>query len=147
MANRDAKILTEMMQADGFHEKFLPSDWRYYSEKRRASEHDLNETELKPYFQLDQMIKASFHCAKKLFNLDFHQIDAPMYHPDVRAWEVTRENKHIAIFIGDYFARPSKRSGAWCSRFRGQSSLDKIQRPITVNVCNFAKAPKGRSAY
>jgi peptidyl-dipeptidase Dcp len=144
MANRDAKILTEMMQADGFHEKFLPSDWRYYSEKRRASEHDLNETELKPYFQLDQMIKASFHCAKKLFNLDFHQIDAPMYHPDVRAWEVTRENKHIAIFIGDYFARPSKRSGAWCSRFRGQSSMDKIQRPITVNVCNFAKAPKGQ---
>jgi len=144
MANRDAKILTEMMQADGFHEKFLPSDWRYYSEKRRASEHDLNETELKPYFQLDQMIKASFHCAKKLFNLDFHQIDAPMYHPDVRVWEVTRENKHIAIFIGDYFARPSKRSGAWCSRFRGQSSMDKIQRPITVNVCNFAKAPKGQ---
>ena len=144
MANRDAKILTEMMQADGFHEKFLPSDWRYYSEKRRASEHDLDETELKPYFQLDQMIKASFDCAKKLFNLDFHQIDAPMYHPDVRAWEVTRENKHIAIFIGDYFARPSKRSGAWCSRFRGQSSLDKIQRPITVNVCNFAKAPKGQ---
>lgn len=143
IANRDAKILTEMMQADGFHEKFLPSDWRYYSEKRRASEHNLNETELKPYFQLNQMIKASFHCAKKLFNLDFRQIDAPMYHPDVMAWEVTRENQHIAIFIGDYFARPSKRSGAWCSRFRGQSSMDKDQRPITVNVCNFAKAPEG----
>ena len=144
IANRDAKILTEMMQADGFHEKFLPSDWRYYSEKRRASEHNLNETELKPYFQLNQMIKASFHCAKKLFNLDFRQIDAPMYHSDVMAWEVTRENKHIAIFIGDYFARPSKRSGAWCSRFRGQSSMDKDQRPITVNVCNFAKAPEGQ---
>ena len=144
MANRDAKILTEMMKTDGFDEKFLPSDWRYYSEKRRVAEHDLNETELKPYFQLNQMIKASFHCAKKLFNLDFRQIDAPMYHPDVMAWEVTRENKHIAIFIGDYFARPSKRSGAWCSRFRGQSSMDKDQRPITVNVCNFAKAPEGQ---
>ena len=115
-----------------------------YSEKRRVAEHDLNETELKPYFQLNQMIKASFHCAKKLFNLDFRRIDAPMYHPDVMAWEVTRENKHIAIFIGDYFARPSKRSGAWCSRFRGQSSMDKDQRPITVNVCNFAKAPEGQ---
>ena len=144
MANRDAKILTEMMKTDGFDEKFLPSDWRYYSEKRRVAEHDLNETELKPYFQLNQMIKASFHCAKKLFNLDFRRIDAPMYHPDVMAWEVTRENKHIAIFIGDYFARPSKRSGAWCSRFRGQSSMDKDQRPITVNVCNFAKAPEGQ---
>jgi len=144
MANRDAKILTEMMKTDGFDEKFLPSDWRYYSEKRRVAEHDLNETELKPYFQLNQMIKASFHCAKKLFNLDFRQIDTPMYHPDVMAWEVTRENKHIAIFIGDYFARPSKRSGAWCSRFRGQSSMDKDQRPITVNVCNFAKAPEGQ---
>jgi len=144
MANRDAKILTEMMKTDGFDEKFLPSDWRYYSEKKRVAEHDLNETELKPYFQLNQMIKASFHCAKKLFNLDFRRIDAPMYHPDVMAWEVTRENKHIAIFIGDYFARPSKRSGAWCSRFRGQSSMDKDQRPITVNVCNFAKAPEGQ---
>ena len=144
MANRDAKILTEMMKTDGFDEKFLPSDWRYYSEKRRVAEHDLNETELKPYFQLNQMIKASFHCAKKLFNLDFRRIDAPMYHPDVMAWEVTRENKHIAIFIGDYFARPSKRSGAWCSRFRSQSSMDKDQRPITVNVCNFAKAPEGQ---
>jgi peptidyl-dipeptidase Dcp len=144
MANRDAKILTEMMKTDGFDEKFLPSDWRYYSEKRRVAEHDLNETELKPYFQLNQMIKASFHCAKKLFNLDFRQIDAPMYHSDVMAWEVTRENKHIAIFIGDYFARPSKRSGAWCSRFRSQSSMDKDQRPITVNVCNFAKAPEGQ---
>ncbi|MDC0121494.1 M3 family metallopeptidase [Amylibacter sp.] len=144
MANRDAKILTEMMKTDGFDEKFLPSDWRYYSEKRRVAEHDLNETELKPYFQLNQMIKASFHCAKKLFNLDFRRIDAPMYHPDVMAWEVTRENKHIAIFIGDYFARPSKRSGAWCSRFRGQSSMHKDQRPITVNVCNFAKAPEGQ---
>ncbi|MDA7738489.1 M3 family metallopeptidase [Amylibacter sp.] len=144
MANRDAKILTEMMKTDGFDEKFLPSDWRYYSEKRRVAEHDLNETELKPYFQLNQMIKASFHCAKKLFNLDFRRIDAPMYHPDVMAWEVTRENKHIAIFIGDYFARPSKRSGAWCSRFRGQSSMDKDQRSITVNVCNFAKAPEGQ---
>ena len=144
MANRDAKILTEMMKIDGFDEKFLPSDWRYYSEKRRVAEHDLNETELKPYFQLNQMIKASFHCAKKLFNLDFRRIDAPMYHPDVMAWEVTREDKHIAIFIGDYFARPSKRSGAWCSRFRGQSSMDKDQRPITVNVCNFAKAPEGQ---
>ncbi|MDA9269383.1 M3 family metallopeptidase [Amylibacter sp.] len=144
MANRDAKILTEMMKTDGFDEKFLPSDWRYYSEKKRVAEHDLNETELKPYFQLNQMIKASFHCAKKLFNLDFRRIDAPMYHPDVMAWEITRENKHIAIFIGDYFARPSKRSGAWCSRFRGQSSMDKDQRPITVNVCNFAKAPEGQ---
>ena len=144
MANRDAKILTEMMKTDGFDEKFLPSDWRYYSEKRRVAEHDLNETELKPYFQLNQMIKASFHCAKKLFNLDFRQINAPMYHSDVMAWEVTRENKHIAIFIGDYFARPSKRSGAWCSRFRSQSSMDKDQRPITVNVCNFAKAPEGQ---
>jgi len=144
MANRDAKILTEMMKTDGFDEKFLPSDWRYYSEKKRVAEHDLNETELKPYFQLNQMIKASFHCAKKLFNLDFRRTDAPMYHPDVMAWEVTRENKHIAIFIGDYFARPSKRSGAWCSRFRGQSSMDKDQRPITVNVCNFAKAPEGQ---
>jgi peptidyl-dipeptidase Dcp len=145
-ANNDAQVLTKMMLADGIDEELTPADWRYYSEKRRAAEHNLNEAELKPYFQLDQMIKASFHCAKKLFNLEFRELDIPLYHADVRAWEVTRNGKHVAVFIGDYFARSSKRSGAWCSRFRAQSSMDHKQSPITVNVCNFAKAPEGQSS-
>ncbi|MFK5996523.1 MAG: M3 family metallopeptidase [Rhodobacterales bacterium] len=142
-ANADAVTLTTLMHADGIKADLAPWDWRYYAEKRRLAEHDLDEAELKPYFQLDQMIEAAFDCANKLFGLSFTPIDVPLYHPDARAWEVKKEGRHMAVFIGDYFARPSKRSGAWCSRFRAQSALDGDVRPIAVNVCNFAKAPEG----
>ena len=143
-ADADATVLGGMMLADGIDADLAPWDWRYYAEKRRAAEHDLDEAELKPYFQLDQMIEASFDCANKLFGLEFRALDVPLYHEDARAWEVTRDGRHMAVFVGDYFARSSKRSGAWCSRFRGQSAMDGEQRPITVNVCNFAKAPAGQ---
>ncbi|GLQ34991.1 peptidyl-dipeptidase Dcp [Amylibacter marinus] len=143
-ADADAAVLTEMMAQDGIEGDLAPWDWRYYAEKRRSAEHDLDEAELKPYFQLDQMIAAQFDCATRLFGLEFRELDMPLYHKDARAWEVTRNGRHMAVFIGDYFARASKRSGAWCSRFRGQSALGGEQRPITVNVCNFAKAPSGQ---
>lgn len=143
-ANRDSKYLTEMLNADGINGDLEPWDWRYYTEKRRAAEYDLHEAELKPYFQLDQMIKAAFECAERLFGLTFNEIDAPLYHHDVRAWEVCKGKRHMAVFIGDYFARSSKQSGAWCSSFRSQQNLGKDIRPITVNVCNFAKASKGQ---
>ncbi len=142
-ANRDAAKLTKLMHQDGIQGDLAPWDWRYYAEKLRKAEHDLDEAELKPYFQLDQMIEAAFDCANKLFGLSFTPIDAPLYHKDARAWEVKKGDRHMAVFIGDYFARSSKRSGAWCSRFRAQSALDSDVRPITVNVCNFAKAPEG----
>ncbi len=140
-ADRDAEILTNMMHSEGINGNLEPWDWRHYAEKRRLAEHDLDETELKPYFQLNQMIKAAFDCAGKLFGLTFHPLSVPLYHKDARAWEVRKEGRHLAVFIGDYFARPSKRSGAWCSGFRQQSRLDGEVRPIVVNVCNFAKAP------
>ena len=143
-ADQDAEILTEMMHADGINGDLEPWDWRFYAAKRRLAEHDLDETELKPYFQLDRMIEAAFDCATKLFGLTFKPLNGPLYHPDARAWEVLKDDQHLAVFIGDYFARPSKRSGAWCSGFRSQSRLDGEVRPITVNVCNFAKAPKGQ---
>ena len=142
-ANADADKLTEMLHADGMNGDLEPWDWRYYSEKRRLAEHDLDEAELKPYFQLDQMIEAAFDCANRLFGLSFEPLEVPLHHPDARAWEVRKGDRHMAVFIGDYFARSSKRSGAWCSRFRAQSALDGAVRPITVNVCNFAKAPAG----
>ncbi len=144
VANADAAILTNLMHADDIKGDLAPWDWRYYAEKRRKAEHDLDEAALKPYFQLDQMIEAAFDCANKLFGLSFTPLDAPLYHPDARAWEVKKGDRHMAVFIGDYFARASKRSGAWCSRFRAQSALDGDTRPITVNVCNFAKAPEGQ---
>ena len=96
--------------------------------------------QIKPYFQLDQMIAASFDCANRLFGLQFARVDVPLYHPDCRAWEVTRDGRHVALFIGDYFARGSKRSGAWCSGDAVASQISKTQAPIVINVCNFAKA-------
>ncbi|MEL6167367.1 MAG: M3 family metallopeptidase [Pseudomonadota bacterium] len=145
-ANADAGLLADMMHADGVNGPLEPWDWRYYAEKRRKAEHDLDEAELKPFFQLDRMIDAAFACATRLFGLSFHPIEGPTYHPDVRLWEVRRGDRHLAVFVGDYFARGSKRSGAWCSTMRSQERLDEEIRPIVVNVCNFAKPTKGEPA-
>ena len=138
-AEKDAAVLTGMMQADGINGDLEPWDWRYYAGKRRKAEHDLDEAELKPYLQLDRMIEASFACANRLFGLEFTPLDVPLYHPDCRAWEVTRDGRHVAVFIGDYFARSSKRSGAWCSAMRQQAKFPDVQAPVVINVCNFAK--------
>ena len=146
-ANADADVLTAMMQADGVNGDLEPWDWRYYAEKRRAAEHDLDEAALKPYFQLDRMIEAAFACANRLFGLEFAKLDVPLYHPDCRAWEVTRNGKHVAVFIGDYFARGSKRSGAWCSAMRSQAKFPEVQSPVVINVCNFAKASPALLSY
>ncbi|MFC2970156.1 M3 family metallopeptidase [Acidimangrovimonas pyrenivorans] len=145
-ANADAEVLTAMMHEDGINGDLEAWDWRYYAEKRRKDLHDLDEAELKPYLSLDAMIDAAFDTANRLFGLDFHEIDADLYQPDVRAWEVTRKGRHMAVFIGDYFARGSKRSGAWCSAMRSQRKLGGEMRPIVVNVCNFAKPAEGEPA-
>lgn len=138
-AEEDAAVLTQMMREDGINGDLEPWDWRYYAEKRRKAEHDLDEAELKPYLQLDRMIEASFACATRLFELEFAPLDVPLYHEDCRAWEVTRNGQHVAVFIGDYFARGSKRSGAWCSAMRAQAKFPEVQAPVVINVCNFAK--------
>ena len=146
-ANADAEVLEAMMQADGVNGDLEPWDWRYYSEKRRKAEHDLDESLLKPYLGLEAMIGAQFDCANRLFGLEFRPLDIPLYHKDARAWEVTRNGKHIAVFIGDYFARGSKRSGAWCSAMRSQRKLGGDVRPIVVNICNFAKGDPALLSY
>ncbi len=145
-AERDAAALEEMMHADGVNGRLEAWDWRFYSEKRRKELHDLDEAELKPYLQLDRMIEAAFDCANRLFGLEFAPIDTPLHHSDARAWEVTRDGRHMAVFVGDYFARSSKRSGAWCSAMRSQRKLGGEVRPIVLNVCNFAKPVEGRPA-
>ncbi|MGZ9811822.1 M3 family metallopeptidase [Pseudoroseicyclus sp. H15] len=142
----DAAVLEEMLHADGYEGPLEPWDWHFYSEKRRVAEHDLEEGALKPYFQLDRMIEAAFATANRLFGLEFTPAEGPLYHPDVRLWEVTRGGKHVALFVGDYFARGSKRSGAWCTAMRQQNRLDGEVAPIVMNVCNFAKPPKGQPA-
>lgn len=146
-AERDAARLTEMMQAGGINGELEPWDWRYYAEKRRQAEHDLEEAALKPYLSLEGMIAAAFGCANRLFGLEFRALDVALYHPDCRAWEVTRNGSHVAVFIGDYFARGSKRSGAWCSAMRGQAKRPAVQGPVVINVCNFAKGDPALLSY
>ncbi|MBT8414948.1 MAG: M3 family metallopeptidase [Boseongicola sp.] len=143
----DAERLEAMLHADGIEGDLQPWDWRYYSEKRRAEEHDLDESALKPYLQLDRMIEAAFACANRLFGIEARALEGvTLNHPDARAWEILRDGKHLAVFIGDYFARGSKRSGAWCSALRSQRKLGGDVAPVVINVCNFAKPPAGRPA-
>lgn len=146
-AEADQERLTAMLHADGETGPLEPWDWRYYSELRRKAEHDLDESELKPYFQLDRMIDAVFDTAHRLFGLEFAPADVPLWHPDCRAWDVTRNGNHVALFIGDYFARIGKRSGAWCSAIRAQQKLAGDIKPIVVNVCNFAKGDPALLSY
>ncbi|APZ51929.1 M3 family metallopeptidase [Salipiger abyssi] len=145
-ALRDQAEMEEMLRDDGVNDALQPWDWRYYAEKRRRASYDLDESELKPYLQLDRMIEAAFTCANRLFGLDFAPLDVPLYHPDCRAWEVKRNGEHLAVFIGDYFARASKRSGAWCSAMRSQAKRPRVETPVVINVCNFSKPSQGKPA-
>ncbi len=146
-ALREGAALQALIQAEGGNFALAPWDWRFYAEKRRKAEFDFDDGAIKPYLQLDQIIEAAFYTAEKLFGLSFRpRSDVPLYHPDVRAWEVSDANgRHVGLFLGDYFARTSKRSGAWMSLFRSQEKLAGDIRPIVVNVMNFAKAGDGAS--
>ena len=144
----DADRFTRMLHDDGVNGALEPWDWRFYAERRRKAEHDLDEGAVKPYLTLDAMIGAVFDTASRLFGLEFRPFDAPLWSPDVRAWDITRDGRQMAVFLGDYFARPSKRSGAWCSSLQQQHHIGAGQRPIVTNVCNFTppEAP-GAPAY
>lgn len=146
-ASEEQAALASLAREEGQNDPVEAWDWRYYGEKLRQRQHALDEAALKPYFQLDLMIEAAFHTAHRLFGLTFTpRPELALYHPDARAWEVSRDGRHIGLFIGDYFARPSKRSGAWMSAFRGQEKLAGDIRPIIVNVMNFAKPVPGSPA-
>jgi peptidyl-dipeptidase Dcp len=147
-ANGERGLLQAKANEEGANFDIAAHDWRFYSEKVRKEAHDFDEAELKPYLQLDKIIEAAFYTATQLFGLQFHEVHGlPLYHPDVRAFDVRdRNGKHLALFLGDYFARPSKRGGAWMSGFRTQQKLEGDIRPIVVNVMNFAKPPEGRPA-
>ncbi|WP_428525201.1 M3 family metallopeptidase [Roseibium sp.] len=146
-ANEEAEKLGEMAQSLGENHEIEAWDWRFYSEKVRKAEHDLDEAELKPYLQLDKIIEAAFDTATRLFGVTFRELkDMPVYHPDVRAFEVLNpDGSHKGLFLGDYFARPSKRSGAWMSAFRSQHKLNGGDTPIIVNVMNFSKGASGEA--
>ncbi len=139
LADRDD--MQRLIQEEGGNFKLAAWDWRYYAEKLRQRRANFDEDAIKPYLVLDRMIEASFDCATRLFGITFSERkDIPVWHPDVRVWEVTdRHGAHKALFYGDYFARPSKRSGAWMTSLREQQKLDGAIAPLIVNVCNFAK--------
>ncbi|HEX6443301.1 MAG TPA: M3 family metallopeptidase, partial [Stellaceae bacterium] len=133
--------LSQAALADGLNEPVAAWDWRYYAEKVRQARYAIDEAAVKPYFMLDNIVAAAFESAKRLFGLSFvERRDCPVYHPDVRVYEVRDENGGaIGLFLHDNFARPGKRSGAWMSSFREQHSLDGEVLPIVVNNNNFSK--------
>ncbi len=149
MRSPTATRLQALAQAEGGNFKIAPWDWRYYAEKLRKKLHDVDEASIKQYLQLDNIIEAAFDTATRLFGLHFKEVNGiTAWHPDVRAWDVTdAAGKHVALFFGDYFARPSKHSGAWMTSLRDQEKLngDNI-RPLIVNVMNFNKGADGNPA-
>lgn len=143
-AKREVADMQEVVDAEGHDFKIAAWDWWQYAEKVRIAKYDLDESQLKPYLSLDNVLKGVFDTSNKLWGLTFEELhDIDVYHPDARVWEVKdKDGSHLGVFIGDYFTRSNKRGGAWMSTFKGQSNLDMVQRPVVVNVCNFP-APVG----
>lgn len=120
----------------------MPWDFSFYAEKLRLEKYDLNDEQLKPYFQLEHCINAIFDLANKLYGLTFNELnDIPVYHQDVKVYDVKdRDGSHLALFYADFFPRESKRGGAWMTEFRGQRIYDNIdERPLISIVTNFTK--------
>jgi peptidyl-dipeptidase Dcp len=141
----DREALQALVQEEGGNFALAPWDWRYYAEKLRQRRCDFDEAAIKPYLTLDRMIEAAFFAAERLFGLRVEERpDVPTWHPDVRVFEVRgSDGSPIGLFFGDYFARPSKRSGAWMTSLRDQEKLAGDIRPLVVNVCNFNKGSGG----
>jgi peptidyl-dipeptidase Dcp len=143
MSDRDA--LQDLIRQEGGNFDIAAWDWRYYAEKLRKARCDIDAAEIAPYLVLDNMIAAAFDTAGRLFGLTFtERLDVPVWHPDVRVWEVLGpDGRFQGLFFGDYFSRSSKRSGAWMTTLRTQHKLDGDVRPLVINVMNFAKAADG----
>ncbi|MCU0831488.1 MAG: M3 family metallopeptidase [Rhizobiaceae bacterium] len=147
-AAKDQAALAALAAETGLNHDVAPWDWRFLAEKLRARTYDFDEGALKPYLPLDRMIEAAFDVANRLFGLTFEEMPGvPLWHADARIWRVKNaQGGVIAHFAGDWFNRPSKRSGAWMSGLQGQHKLDGGQRPIIYNICNFAKPEEGKAA-
>lgn len=127
---------------------FEPWDYHYYAEKVRKKKYDLDQAEIKPYFELNNMIAGSMFMAEQLYGLTFNEVtgQVPVFFDGVRVWEVKDKatGKHVGLFYGDYFARANKRSGAWASYYRGRESFTgAIRTPLVSNNNNFVSGAKG----
>ncbi|MEO1702851.1 MAG: M3 family metallopeptidase [Pseudomonadota bacterium] len=146
-ALQEAEDVRAVMRADGVNETLYASDWRHYAERIRKERFDYSDEDTKPYLKLENIIEAAFWVANKLFGLSFKPVDGVDWlHREARTWEVVNpDDSHQALFVADYFARPSKRSGAWMSAIQTQSKL-KGETPIITNTMNFAKPADGKPA-
>ncbi|NRP69244.1 Peptidyl-dipeptidase dcp [Ensifer psoraleae] len=152
-AREEEADLAKLIAAEGRNHEVMPWDWRHFAEKLRAEKFNFSESELKPYLQLEKIIDACFDVAQRLFGVTATEKKGiAAYHPDVRVFEIRdASGKLVALFLGDYFARSSKRSGAWMSSFQSQHRLklkngEEGEIPIVYNVCNFAKPADGKPA-
>lgn len=150
VAKEEAKELQGMMDLSSAHKdlKLEPWDWWYYSEQVRKHKYNLDENELKPYFSLDNVRDGVFYVSNKLYGINFTKLEnIPTYHPDVEVFEIKDENnKHIGLVYFDYFPRPGKGQGAWCSSLRS-AGVDKDGNriyPIITVTCNFTQ-PTGNA--
>jgi len=145
VAQKEAEDLQALIKKEGGDFKLAPWDWWYYAEKLRKAKYDLDEKELRPYFELQNVIDGAFAVATKLYGIKFvERTDLPKYHQDVKTFEVQEQDgSHIGILYTDYFPRASKRGGAWCGGYREQSRRDgKKITPVIVNVGNFTEPTK-----
>ncbi|KAF0185370.1 MAG: peptidyl-dipeptidase Dcp [Hyphomonadaceae bacterium] len=144
-AKRERDALNENARADGVTDGIKSWDWWHYAEKVRKARFDVDENETKPYFELGKMIEAIHYNAGQLFGIRFVKKDnIPSWHPDVVAYEVYDDsNKLMAMWLGDFYTRPSKQSGAWMSSLRDQQRLVGDIKPIVFNVCNYTKPSAG----
>lgn len=152
-ARQEQADIEILARNEGHNDVIEPWDWSYYSEKVRQDKFAFSESDVKPYFQLDNMIAASFDVANRLFGLTFKERkDIVGHHPDAKVFEVFDPNGNTkAIFIADYYSRPSKRSGAWMSAYQGQHKLTNDdgsvgRLPFIYNIMNFAKPAEGEPA-
>ncbi len=144
-ARREADDLAELARSEGADIEIAAWDWSYYSEKLRAQRFSFDASELRPYFEMDGvLVNGVFFAANQLFGLTFEERpELPVYHPDVRIWEVFEEDgSPLGLFIGDFYARPSKRGGAWMNAYVSQSGLLGTQ-PVVANHLNVPKPPEG----
>ena len=150
-AKEEVADMQKIIDAEGGGFKLAPWDWWYYAEKVRKAKYDLNEDELKPYFSLDNVREGAFMVANKLYGITITELkDMPVYHPDVRAFEVKdADGKHLAVFYTDYFPRAGKRAGAWMTSYKDQwidKQTGENSRPHISIVMNFTKPTKDKPA-
>ncbi|HOO84132.1 MAG TPA: M3 family metallopeptidase [Prolixibacteraceae bacterium] len=143
MAKGEAAQMQEMIDRDGGDFKLESWDWWYYAEKIRKEKYNIDDSEVRPYFELTNVMNGAFLLANKLWGIQFAEIEnIPVPHPEARAFEVKEaDGTHIGVFYADYFPRESKRGGAWMSSYRKQMrTIDgQMVAPVITNVCNFSK--------